>query len=75
MQVLTPTAPTTSLPLGRQGALTVWTLPNNGGTGFTLTTGGLLSGVTPVSGTYTLAVSVTADDGASAHKPLAVTVP
>ena len=53
----------------------IWTLPNDGGTGFTMSTSGVLSGTTPASGTYTLLVSVTDDDGSNTQKVMTVTVP
>ena len=53
----------------------IWTLPNDGGTGFTMSTSGVLSGTTPASGTYNLLVSVTDDDGSNTQKVMTVTVP
>ncbi|MCB1688203.1 MAG: hypothetical protein KDI33_06950 [Halioglobus sp.] len=53
----------------------IWTLPNDGGTGFTMSTSGVLSGTTPAPGTYTLLVSVTDDDGSNTQKVMTVTVP
>jgi hypothetical protein len=53
----------------------VWSMPNDGGSGLTLTTGGVLSGTTPASDTYSLLVSVTDSDGTNTQKVLTLTVP
>ncbi len=72
-----PTGPTYVAVLAASGGVQpyIWGMINDGGTGFTLNTSGVLEGNTPASGTYTLAVAVTDNDGQIAQKTLSITVP
>ena len=53
----------------------VWSMPDDGGTGLTLSTSGALTGTTPASGIYTLLVMVSDNNGDTDQSALSLTVP